>query len=158
MNIATGSAPVARAVKWMGTVYRINIGRYQSGGIVGVFESTVPPQGGPPVHVHHNEDEVIHVIEGTYEFWVDGQVMAVPAGGSVFLARGVPHTFRVVGAGPGRNLTILTPGGLEEFFVEAAARELRIPDQITEVAELAGRYGIEFRGPAKWGQKAPMAG
>ncbi|TIQ33368.1 MAG: cupin domain-containing protein [Mesorhizobium sp.] len=147
MNIATGSA---RAVKWMDTVYRINVARYQSGGIVGVFESTVPSRGGPPVHVHHNEDEVIHVIEGEYDFWLDGQVMAVRPGASIFLPRGVPHTFRVVSAGPGRNLTILTPGGLEEFFVEAAARELRIPDQIAEVAELAGCYGIEFRGPAKW--------
>ncbi|RWM38872.1 cupin domain-containing protein [Mesorhizobium sp.] len=150
MNIATGSARAARTVQWMDTVYRINVGRYQSGGIVGVFESTVPSGGGPPVHVHHNEDEAIHVIEGEYEFWLDGQVMTVQAGASIFLARGVPHTFRVVSAGPGRNLTILTPGGLEEFFVEAAARELCIPDQITEVAELAGRYGIEFRGPARW--------
>ncbi|MER8524613.1 cupin domain-containing protein [Mesorhizobium sp. M0644] len=68
------------------------------------------------------------MIEGEYEFWLDGQFMVVPAGTSIFLPRGVPHTFRVVSAGPGRNLTILTPGGLEEFFVEAAARELRTPD------------------------------
>lgn len=53
-------------------------------------------------------------------------------------------------AGPGRNLTILTPGDLEEFFVEAATRELRIPDHMADVLELAGRYGIEFRGPAEW--------
>lgn len=52
--------------------------------------------------------------------------------------------------GQGAILRLLTPGGLEEFFVEAAARELRLPDQMTEVAELAARYGIEFRGPAKW--------
>lgn len=72
------------------------------------------------------------------------------AGASIFLPRGVPHTFRVISPGPGRNLTTPDPGGLEEFFVEAAARELRLPDQMTEVAELAARYGIEFRGPAKW--------
>ncbi|RUX47550.1 cupin domain-containing protein [Mesorhizobium sp. M4A.F.Ca.ET.020.02.1.1] len=150
MDIAPGSVRAARTVKWMDTVYRINVGRYQSGGIVSVFESIVPSRGGPPVHVHHNEDEVIHVIEGTYEFWLDGQFMMVPAGASIFLPCGVPHTFRVASAEPGRNLTILTPGGLEEFFVEAAARELAIPDQMTEVAELASRYGIEFRGPAKW--------
>ena len=150
MNIATASVRAARIVKWMGTNYTINVGKYQSGGIVGVFESTVPSRGGPPVHVHHNEEEVIHVIEGDYEFWLDGEVVPVAAGASIFLPRGVPHTFRVVSAGPGRNLTILTPGGLEEFFVEAAGRNLRIPDQITEVAELAGRYGIEFLGPAKW--------
>ncbi|TIU62138.1 MAG: cupin domain-containing protein, partial [Mesorhizobium sp.] len=85
MDIAPGSVRAARTVKWMDTVYRINVGRYQSGGIVSVFESTVPSRGGPPVHVHHNEDEVIHVIEGTYEFWLDGQFMMVPAGASIFL-------------------------------------------------------------------------
>jgi quercetin dioxygenase-like cupin family protein len=150
MNIAPTLVSAARTVKWMDTSYKVNVGKYQSGGIVGVFESTVPKRGGPPIHVHHNEDEVIHVIEGEYEFWLDGQVGTVPAGASIFLPRGVPHTFRVVSARPGRNLTILTPGGLEEFFVEAAARELRIPDHMTELEALAGRYGIEFLGPANW--------
>jgi len=39
-------------------------------------------------------------------------VVPVAAGASIFLPRGVPHPFRVISAGPGRNLTILTPGGL----------------------------------------------
>ncbi|WP_292656634.1 cupin domain-containing protein [Mesorhizobium sp.] len=63
----------------------------------------------PPVHVHHNEDEVIHVIEGGYEFWLDGEVVPVAAGASIFLPRGVPHTFRVISPGPGRNLTTPDP-------------------------------------------------
>jgi hypothetical protein len=42
MNIATASVRAARIVKWMDTIYTINVGKYQSGGIVGVFESTVP--------------------------------------------------------------------------------------------------------------------
>jgi quercetin dioxygenase-like cupin family protein len=102
------------------------------------------------VHVHHHEDEVIHVLEGTYEFWLDGAVSTAGPGESVFLPRGVPHTFRVVGEAPGRNLAILTPGGFEGFFVEAAERDLRIPEQMGEVAELAGRYGLEFLGPPPW--------
>ena len=150
MNIATASVRAARTVTWNDTVYTINVGRYQSGGVVGIFESSVPSKSGPPVHVHHNEDEVIHVIEGDYEFWLDGQIVPVAAGASIFLPRGTPHTFRVVSAMPGRNLTILTPGGLEEFFVEAGTRQLRIPDHMADILELAARYGIEFRGPARW--------
>ncbi|OWW00081.1 hypothetical protein ATY81_25100 [Rhizobium sp. R72] len=147
----TINAQRARTVTWMDTTYTITVGRYESGGIVGVFEGMVPAGGGPPVHIHHNEDEVIHVIEGNYEFWLDGAVVAVPPGSSIFLPRGVAHTFRVVGASPGRNLTILTPGGMEEFFIEAAAQSLRMPDQMTEILRLAERHGIEFRGPANWG-------
>ena len=144
-------AESARTVTWMDTTYTINVGRFESGGVVGVFESTVPVSGGPPVHIHHNEDEVIHVIEGDYEFWLDGDVVPLAAGRSIFLPRGVPHTFRVVGASPGRNLTILTPAGLEEFFIEVAAQQLRIPDEMAQLLQVADRYGIEFCGPANWG-------
>jgi len=37
-------------------------------------------------------------------------------GRPIFLPRGEPHAFRVTRASPGRNLIILTPGGIEEFF------------------------------------------
>jgi quercetin dioxygenase-like cupin family protein len=150
MDTMMDAARARRTVRWMDTVYEIKIGARESGGIVGLFEATVPAAGGPPVHIHHKEDEVIHVLEGDYEFWIDGQTGPVHAGDSVFLPRGVPHTFRVLGERPGRNLTILVPGGLEEFFVEAAAADLRDPTQMAAVAALAARYGIEFRGPADW--------
>lgn len=150
MNIAANPVRAPRRAVWMDTDYSITLGTYESGGLVGVFVSTVPGRGGPPVHVHHNEDEAIHVIEGEYEFWLDGEIRPVAAGQSIFLPRGVPHTFRVAGDRPGRNLTILTPGGLEDFFVEAAARDLRMPADMAAVLELAGRYGIELRGPADW--------
>ena len=115
MNIAANPTRAPRRAVWMDTDYSITLGTYESGGLVGVFISTVPGRGGPPVHVHHNEDEAIHVLEGEYEFWLDGQIHPVAAGQSIFLPRGVPHTFRVMGDRPGRNLTILTPGGLEDF-------------------------------------------
>ncbi|PDT08298.1 cupin domain-containing protein [Rhizobium sp. M1] len=144
------AARTVRTVTWMNTTYTINIGRFESGGILGVFEGKVPAGGGPPIHIHHNEDEVIHVIEGDYEFWLNGEFVPVRPGSSIFLPRGVPHTFRVTGTSPGRNLTILTPGGLEEFFIEAAAQAPRLPDDMDRLLQLAERYGIEFRGPATW--------
>jgi hypothetical protein len=48
---------------------------------------------------------------------------------------------------PGRD-TDATP--VEEFFIEGAAEGLRIPEHMSRVAELAERYGVEFRGPAPW--------
>ncbi len=141
-----------RRVHWLGTDYAITVTKAESGGPLGVFEGLVPAGEGPPVHVHHNEDEVIHVIDGSYEFWLDGRTMAVAPGGSVFLPRGVPHTFRVTGTKPGRNLAILTPGGFERFFIEAAARDLQIPRDMPALVELANGYGLEFLGPAAWPQ------
>jgi quercetin dioxygenase-like cupin family protein len=139
-----------RKVSWLGTEYTITVNRHDSGGVVGLFESVVPAGEGPPLHIHHNEDEVIHVLAGEYEFWFDGATRRLGPGVSIFLPRGVPHTFRVVSKTPGRNLAVLTPGGFENFFIDVAARDLRIPGDLGALAELGERYGIEFLGPPQW--------
>jgi oxalate decarboxylase/phosphoglucose isomerase-like protein (cupin superfamily) len=113
----------------------------------GVFESVVPAGEGPPVHIHHNEDEILHLLDGRFEFFVDGETIPRRAGDTVFVPRGVPHTFRVLGERPGRLVAIMTPGGFEGFFLEVAERGLRIPEDMEAVAEAAARHGLEFTGP-----------
>ncbi len=147
---ATTHQDTVRTVHWMGTEYAITVTGRDSAGIIGVFEGTIPVGEGPPIHIHHNEDEVIHVIDGVYEFWLDGEVSRARPGASVFLPRGVPHTFRVVGDSAGRSLAIVTPGGFENFFIEASERGLMIPDHMAALGELAALYGLEFLGPAVW--------
>jgi quercetin dioxygenase-like cupin family protein len=134
----------------MGTEYSTTLTKTDTAGLVGIFDSRVPAGEGPPLHIHHNEDEVLHVLEGQYEFWLDGAISRGGPGTSIFLPRGVPHSFRVLGEQAGRNLAILTPGGFEGFFAEAAARDLVIPRDMAALAELGGLYGLEFVGPPPW--------
>ncbi|GAA3101979.1 cupin domain-containing protein [Rhizobium viscosum] len=150
MTIALKRPSDKQYVTWMGTKYGITVGQRESAGRMTVFESVVPAHQGPPIHVHHNEDEVIHVIEETYEFWLDGEITRIAPGHSIFLPRGVPHSFRVASDRDGRNVTILTPAGLEDFFLEAGNRQLQIPTDMPAVMELATRFGIEFKGPVDW--------
>lgn len=139
-----------RTVTWLGTQYTITVDRRASGGIIGMFAAEVPSGNGPPIHIHHNEDEVIHVTQGEYEMWLDGAISRLKPGQSIFLPRGVPHTFHVVSDVPGRNVTAVTPGGFEQFFVDVAARDLRIPRDMAELARLGNGYGLEFLGPPAW--------
>ncbi len=150
MDIAVNAGRPTRTVTWLGTQYTITVDRQDSGGIVGMFEAAVPAGEGPPIHVHHNEDEVIHVLAGEYEFWLDGAISRLGPGNSIFLPRGVPHTFHIVSETPGRNVTVLTPGGFETFFIDVAAQNLRIPEDMDTLAKLSERYGIEFRGRPQW--------
>jgi quercetin dioxygenase-like cupin family protein len=150
MNINVSTARSRASVRWMTTEYATTLAKGDSAGLIGIFESRVPAGEGPPLHVHHNEDEVLHILEGQYEFWLDGATSKGGPGTSVFLPRGVPHSFRVLGDKPGRNLAIVTPGGFESFFGEAAARDLLIPRDMAELIELASRYGLEFLGPVPW--------
>ena len=60
------------------------------------------------LHVHYADDEAWHVLEGTLTFrFVDKQIEA-PAGTTVFVPAGVPHTYFIAGE-PTRYLIILTP-------------------------------------------------
>jgi mannose-6-phosphate isomerase-like protein (cupin superfamily) len=153
MNIAPKIAQSAlannakRTYPWMGIEFSFPLGTDGGSGPVGVVEATVPAGSGPPIHVHTNEDEIFYLLEGTYEFYLNGEIFIREAGDCVFLPRGVPHTFRVIGKTPGRNLTVMTPGGFEKFFVEVSERALAIPQDMAEVKKVAAAYGLQFVGP-----------
>ncbi len=54
------------------------------------------PQGfSPPRHVHTREDEVFLVLDGDVCFDVDGERRAAGPGTTVYMPRGVPHSFRI---------------------------------------------------------------
>ena len=59
------------------------------------------------LHVHHSDDEIWHVLQGSLLFcFGDGEVEA-PAGTTAFVPAGVPHTYRVRDGA--RYLIVLTP-------------------------------------------------
>jgi quercetin dioxygenase-like cupin family protein len=62
-----------------------------------VIEQWCEPGRGAPTHTHFDVEEVIAVISGTGEFWVDGETEDVAAGGSVRLPPNSWHGFRNAG-------------------------------------------------------------
>jgi quercetin dioxygenase-like cupin family protein len=113
----------------------VKASRASTGGSLTMIESDT--DGGAARHVHAREDECFYVLEGT--IWVECGDERWEAGPSsfVFLPRGVPHAWDVVGD-RARVLIIAAPAGLEEFL-----REFHGADE-AEQAEVARRHGIEF--------------
>ena len=105
-----------------------------------VFEQTTPAGWGPPRHVHANEDEIVYVLEGTYEVSLGDERRTVSAGGCAILPRGIPHGFRNVGETPGRFVCVVSPGGFEEYLLEIA-RCLPPPTPAQLVGMRARRVG-----------------
>lgn len=60
------------------------------------------------LHVHYSDDEAWHILEGTLTFKFSDRVEEVPAGTTVFVPAGVPHTYYEA-HGPARYLIILPP-------------------------------------------------
>jgi quercetin dioxygenase-like cupin family protein len=57
-----------------------------------MFEQTSLSQGrGTPLHVHHFQDEVFYVVEGSYYFKVGEDKVHLNTGDSIFLPMKVPH-------------------------------------------------------------------
>jgi mannose-6-phosphate isomerase-like protein (cupin superfamily) len=123
----------------------------ETGGSIGIVEATSPPGFGPPRHVHHANDELFYVLEGTFAFLLGEQVVQAGAGSLVFVPRGMVHAPRVVGPGPGRVLLAFVPGGVERAFDEFAALAAELggppdPDD-PRVRGINERYDSVFVGP-----------
>jgi mannose-6-phosphate isomerase-like protein (cupin superfamily) len=66
-------------------------------------------ESGPSyLHVHRSDDEAWHVLEGSLRFRFADREVDAPAGTTVFVPAGSPHTYRV-SAEPCRYLIFLTP-------------------------------------------------
>jgi quercetin dioxygenase-like cupin family protein len=90
----------------------------QTGGAYSLFEMASPPGCGPPPHIQHREDESFYLLEGEYEFLVEGRVFRVGAGSLIYVPRGTLHAHKNAGEGTGRLLLSQTPGGSHERFFE----------------------------------------
>jgi quercetin dioxygenase-like cupin family protein len=116
----------------------------ETGGACAVMESWTPPGGGPPLHRHTREDESFYVLEGDYEFTIGGQTVHAPAGTFLFGARGIPHSFKNIGAKQARILALIQPAGLEKLFEEASELLRSGTADPAQMAALSARYGIEY--------------
>jgi quercetin dioxygenase-like cupin family protein len=56
-----------------------------------VIEVALNPGGAHSFHKHPKQEEVIYVIEGEIEEWVDGEKRTLRPGDSAFIAAGVVH-------------------------------------------------------------------
>ena len=117
----------------------------QTNGLLSVTSELTPPGGGPPLHVHSNEDEIFLVIEGQISYCAEGVWTEVGVGGAVYLPRGTAHCYRNVGNIPSRHWIITTPSGFEKFFAESAEEFAKAggPD-MSKIVTIHRDHGIEL--------------
>jgi quercetin dioxygenase-like cupin family protein len=140
---------------WYGnSLFEFLIPSDATGGRLAVFRSTMPEGFSPPRHIHTREDEVFLIEDGDVCFEIDGRRLLAGPGTSVFMPRGVAHTFRVQSA-TARILGVMTPGGFEGLFrelgMQATQRALpepgTVPFDVPRVMEAQRRRGTEVVGP-----------
>ena len=93
-----------------GDSYRFLITGAESGGAYFAMEAIVPPGGGPPPHIHRNEDETFYVLEGEVELLLGDRLVKGTAGDFVNVPRGTVHRFHNASAAPLRRSGRRPPG------------------------------------------------
>jgi len=116
------------------------------------MESTLPPNAGPPPHVHHREDETISVLSGEITFFLGSSTRIMKVGDFIFAPRGIPHHFKNTGTEDAVLLETASPAGIELFF-EAAGHLLpdrnapplpRTSEDIARMIAVAPSFGIDI--------------
>lgn len=122
-----------------------------------VIESVAPYGDSPPLHVHRNEDELFHVLEGEMRLRVGGDEIVAGAGEIHLAPKGVPHTYRVE-SHDGARWLVTTTGGDFEAMVCTASRPAEhdglpepagapTPEQQAALAAVCAAHDIDLVGP-----------
>jgi mannose-6-phosphate isomerase-like protein (cupin superfamily) len=109
-----------------------------TGGALTLIESRTT--GGAPLHVHSRDDECFYVVDGAISVRCGQQRFEAGAGSFVFLPRGIPHQWDVLG-GLATVLIITVPAGLDDFLREYHAAGAQ-PEDVK--AQIAAKYGVKF--------------
>lgn len=119
-----------------------------SSGTLFLFEhrNAAGKKGGPPRHLHHNEDEWFYVLEGQYIAEVGSTRVELKPGDSILGPRQVPHAWAFVGDTPGRVLIAFTPANKMEAFFRDNEKRPKGNEYMND-AEVYRAYGMELLGP-----------
>lgn len=146
---------LGQTVHLLGNLLTFRATAAETAGEFSLVEALSAPGAGSPPHFQTEDSEAFYVLEGEYEFILDGVVTIHGRGSFVYIPKGVPHGFRNAGVRPARMLIMNLPGGLHEnFFLEAgdqvesseAFPPMEMPD-VPKLVQAGSRYGITLLPP-----------
>jgi quercetin dioxygenase-like cupin family protein len=115
------------------------------GGLAMFVQTGTKARGGPPLHLHPNQDEIFYVIEGEYRFQVGDDEYAMKSGDTIFLPRNVPHAFVQLTETARMMVTYQPAGKMESFFRTTAS--WTAPPTVEEIACVFKDHDMIVVGP-----------
>ena len=118
-----------------------------TGGQFDYFIVQVAAKGGPPLHVHHGQEETIHVLKGRYKIQIGEELYYVDEGGFAYLPSEVPHAFVNLTDEQGEIIVVYTPGGGHKFYEEFGPIARSGPPDPKVMGPLFEKYNMTLLGP-----------
>jgi mannose-6-phosphate isomerase-like protein (cupin superfamily) len=135
-----------REIQFTRSVTDIKVSTLDTDGGLSVAEITYVHKGGPPRHLHHEQDEWFYVVESEYVIEVGEERYELGPGDSVLAPRKVAHVWAHVGEETGRLIAALQPAGeIEAFFDELATLDSNPEREVLRRA--FSSHAMELIGP-----------
>jgi quercetin dioxygenase-like cupin family protein len=123
----------------------IKVSGKDTGSELSIFEYHGNEKGGPPLHLHHFQDEIFYIADGEYLFQCSDEKYKLGAGDMIFLPREIPHTWAQL-TERGKLLYFFQPSGKMEEFFRALSGYPGAPGP-TEGEDLFTRHDMKIVGP-----------
>lgn len=133
-------------ILFLGKAMSIMVSGKETQGRYAVLQATEQKGEGPPRHIHHQEDEVFNVIKGDLTIYLGDQSFSATEGATVFLPKGVSHTFRI-DSEEAIIQVVSCPASFESYARELSAPEMQSftkEQWLDKMVEVGKRYQIEF--------------
>jgi len=122
-----------------------------------VMEHHAPVGDSPPLHVHHDQDEVFVLLAGKARIRLSGRDIEARTGDCLLVPKGEPHSYLATSAEGIQFLTITRGDGfvglVRELGRAADTDGLPAPGGLpslqeqSALAQMARKHGVEFVGP-----------
>ena len=112
-----------------------------------VLDILHPPNSGPAEHQHPKGPETFYIIEGNYEFFLNGKLFIAKAGDTVCVPTGELHRF--VTGEKGGHVIVVSPPNLEFYFWEVSKLLSERKVSFEEESEIGKKYGQIFSDGSK---------
>jgi quercetin dioxygenase-like cupin family protein len=119
----------------------------ETGGLFDYFIVEVAPHGGPPLHVHHIQEETIHVLKGRFKVRCGDEVHILEPGGFAYLPAKLPHAFLNLTGEPAEIIVVYVPGGGHKFYEELGPVSRAANPDRAAIAAVFTRHDMTLLGP-----------
>ena len=136
-----------------GQINTIVASKKDTGGAYSFIVCKVFPGAGPVSHIQTREHEGFYLVEGQLTFTVDKERIEAKPGTFIKIPPNVLHIIKNETDEIAKLITILSPPGMEQFFVdigiEVSDIDVKPPpytkEQIQKIPNLVAKYGMEIR-------------
>jgi quercetin dioxygenase-like cupin family protein len=115
-----------------------------------LFQLVQPPNTGPALHIHTEQNEWFFVMSGTIGVKLGDKKIVLKAGDSLMAPKGVPHAYVTIGADDAHLLFLFDPAGDMEGHFAALSHIKRLADGRSDPEERAkafAEHGMRMVGP-----------